>query len=253
MRVRKTGLFLFAFVVILSINAPVLWSSDAAPVMSPDAALNMLKESNSCFTGGAMKHPNADPDRRKQCTSGGQHPFATVLSCSDSRVPVEVLFDSGIGDIFVVRVAGNVADTDETGSIEYGVDHLGTPVLVVLGHTRCGAVTAVAQGAKLHGCIPALVENIEPAVAKAKATHPELTGDALVEEAVKANVWQAIDDVLKLSEAVRNRAKNGTVKIVGAIYDIESGKVNWMGSHPEQEQLIAKYSAAGSSHGHGHK
>jgi len=245
---RKTGLYLLTIAMILTLNASMLWSSSEVPSVSPDEAMNMLKEGNARFTSGALKHPNQDQDRRGLTASKGQHPYATVLGCSDSRVPVEMLFDSGIGDIFVIRVAGNVADIDETGSIEYGVDHLGTPVLVVLGHTRCGAVTAVVQNAPLHGCIPTLVENCKPAVDKAKAEHPEMSGDALIEEAVTANVWQVIDDVFKLSEALRNRAKDGKVKVVGAVYDIETGKINWLGTHPEQDQLIVKYSAADSTH-----
>lgn len=247
---RKTGLGLLAIAMILTLNASMVWSSSAAPGVSPDEAMNMLKEGNARFTGGALKHPNQDQDRRSLTASKGQHPFATVLSCSDSRVPVEILFDSGIGDIFVVRVAGNVADIDETGSMEYGVDHLGTPLLVVLGHTHCGAVTAVVQNDQVHGNIPPLVDNIGPAVAKAKAAHPELSGNALVEETVKANVWQVMEDIFKLSEAMRNGAKGGTVKIVGAIYDIDTGKIDWLGSHPEQDKLIAKYTTAttGSSH-----
>lgn len=246
---RKTGFCVLAAVMILALNASVLWSSSAAPAgVTPDQALSMLKEGNARFTSGALKHPNADQARRSQTASKGQHPFASVLSCSDSRVPVEILFDSGIGDIFTIRVAGNVADTDETGSIEYGVDHLGTPVLVVLGHTHCGAVTAVVENDQLHGNIPPLVDNIIPAVAKARAQHPDLKGDALIEEAVKANVWQAIDDMFKLSEAVRKHVKDGSVKVVGAIYDIDSGKIDWMGTHPQQEQLLAKYETSGGSH-----
>jgi len=128
--------------------------------MSADEAIKVLKEGNSRCMSGAPKHPNQDQECRLLTATMGQRPYATVLSCSDSRVPVEILFDTGIGDLFVIRIAGNVADVDEVGTIEYGVDHLGTPVLVVLGHTRCGAVTAVAQGAKLHGSIPQLVDNI---------------------------------------------------------------------------------------------
>lgn len=245
---KKMGLYLLAVAMVLTLNAPVVWSSDAAPGVSPDAAMNTLKEGNARFLSGAMKHPDQDQARRALTSSKGQHPIATVLSCSDSRVPVEILFDSGIGDIFVVRVAGNVADIDETGSLEYGVDHLGTPVLLVLGHTQCGAVTAVVQNAPLHGNIPTLVDNIAPAVAKAKAAHPEMSGEALVEEAVKANVWQVMDDTFKLSEAIRERVKSGKVKVIGAVYNLADGKIDWMGSHPEQDQLIAKYSTAGGTH-----
>ena len=119
------------------------------------------------------------------------------------------------------------------------MDHLGTPIMVVLGHTNCGAVTAVVTKAKLHGSIPPLVYNIAPAVAKAQKDHPNLHGKALVPQAVKANVWQSIDDLFKTSPATRKRAKAGTVKVVGAVYDIETGKVEWLGAHPDQGKLLA--------------
>lgn len=230
----------FALFAVMVLGVPQAWASTAGPVMSSDQALNLLKEGNDRFVSGSLKRPNQDQARRSLTASKGQQPFATVISCSDSRVPVEMLFDSGIGDIFIVRVAGNVADVDEIGTMEYGVDHLVTPLLVVLGHTRCGAVTAVVQGAELHGSLPLLVDNIKPAVEKARAANPGATGDALVNEAIKANVWQVIEDTLKKSEIVQKRVKGGDLKIVGALYDIETGKITWMGPHPDQDKLIAK-------------
>jgi len=164
-------------------------ASAAGPGVSADDALAMLKEGNDRFAAGKSGYPNTAANRRQETASGGQHPFATVLSCSDSRVPVEYIFDRGIGDLFVIRVAGNVADTDEIATAEYGVDHLGTPVLMVLGHTRCGAVTAVATGAQVHGKLPQLVDNIVPAVRKAQTERPDLKGDALVNEAITNNIW----------------------------------------------------------------
>ncbi|MEI6128068.1 MAG: carbonic anhydrase, partial [Pseudomonadota bacterium] len=147
-------------------------------------------------------------------------------------------FDQGIGDVFVIRVAGNVADTDEIGTIEYGVGHLKTPLLIVLGHSKCGAVTAVATGAEVHGSIPKLVDNIIPAVKKAKEKAPDAKGDMLVKEAITMNVWQAIEDTFKGSEEVRHLVNSGNLKVVGALYDIETGKVTWMGSHPRQVDLV---------------
>lgn len=237
----KKSVLALVLAVIFMIGASQLQASSDVQTVSPDEAVGMLKEGNGRYVSGAPKHPNQDQARRSVTSSKGQQPFATVLGCSDSRVPPEILFDSGVGDVFVVRVAGNVADTDETGSVEYGVDHLGTPVLVVLGHSHCGAVTAVVQKAELHGSIRPLVANIKPAVARAKAMNPGLSGDGLVEEAVKANVWQTISDLFRSSHAVRDRVKAGKLKVIGALYDIESGKVAWMGPHPEQDTLIAKH------------
>ncbi len=234
------GRFLFTVLAASVVFTTFAFASSAGPGISPDEAMEKLKEGNARFTAGNLKHPNQDQDRRSLTASKGQQPFATVLSCSDSRVPVEILFDSGIGDIFVIRVAGNVVDTDENGSIEYGVDHLGTPVMVVLGHTRCGACTAVVQKAEVHGNIPPLVDNIQPAVDRVKTKNPELSGDELISEVTKANVWIAMEDLFKNSETVRNRVNAGQVKVVGAFYDIDSGKVEWMGSHPEQDKLIVK-------------
>lgn len=145
----------------------------AGPAGSPAQALARLEKGNARFAAGKTVHSHTTAARIANIAKEGQHPFATVITCSDSRVPVEEVFDQGVGDVFVIRVAGNVCDVDEVGSIEYGVDDLETPLMVVLGHTECGAVTAVVTQAELHGSIPQLVDNIEPAVAKAQESHPE--------------------------------------------------------------------------------
>lgn len=246
---KKTSLTL-ALTMLLLLNSIPLQASSAGPGVSADEAMQQLKEGNARYAAGAPTHPSCSQDRRTATATGGQHPYVTILSCSDSRVPVEILFDKGLGEIFVVRVAGNVVDTDEAGSIEYGVDHLATPLMVVLGHTHCGAVTAVVQNAAVHGNIPPLVDNIKPAVAAARAKHPDLTGEPLVEEAVKANIWQGISDLLRTSAVTRERVKDGRLKVVGALYDIDSGKVEWLGSHPDEEQLLKKFSGEGSQPHH---
>jgi carbonic anhydrase len=138
----------------------------------------------------------------------------------------------------VIKVAGNVADTDEIGSAEYGVDHLGTPVLMVLGHSYCGAVTAVTTGAEVHGSIPALVDTIVPAVEKARHDHPDAETPELIVQAIEANIWQAIEDLLGNSHAIADRAKDGRVIVVGAVYDILTGKVSILGAHPNQTELL---------------
>jgi carbonic anhydrase len=207
--------------------------------MKPEQAIQRLKDGNDRFASGKSSHPDITAERRKDTTLNGQHPFATVISCSDSRVPVEILFDQGIGDIFVIRVAGNVCNADEIGSAEYGTDHLATPALVVLGHTRCGAVTAVAQGAELHGNIRALVHNIFQAVETAKDADPDAHGDALVAAAVEANVRQSIADLLKNSPAVRELVEAGKLKIAGAVYDLGEGRVKWLDDKP-QPKLSSK-------------
>lgn len=216
---------------------------------SPDEAIKMLKDGNQRFVEGKCIHPRIDAARIVQAgkENQGDHAYATVITCSDSRVPVEFIFDSGIMDIFVVRVAGNVCDTDEVGSIEYGLAHVNTPVLVVLGHTQCGAVTAVThavhgKGHALESNIPPLVDNIEPAVRRAIASHPDVKDDGIVPFAIEENVWQAVEDLFMRSAATRNIVKEGKAKVVGAIYDVGTGKINWL---PEEKiaEILGKVEA----------
>jgi len=214
-----------------------------ASVSSTDALQN-LQQGNTRFGAGQSIHPDQTADRRAEVAKG-QAPFATILTCSDSRVPVETIFDQGLGDLFVVRVAGNVAKTDEIGSIEYGTEHLGTQLLVVMGHSSCGAVKAVVEGAEIHGSIPQLVDTIVPAVEKARLANPGLTGAPLIEKAVEANVWQSIDNIFENSAAIRELVKTGKLKVIGAVYDLATGMVQWRGEHPEQARLLAYTGGAG--------
>jgi carbonic anhydrase len=200
-----------------------------------EEALQLLKDGNGRFVAGKSIHPNTGLSRLELAgkENQGNYAYATVLACSDSRVPVERIFDAGVMDIFVVRVAGNVCDGDEAGTIEYGMAHVTTPLLVVMGHTQCGAVKAVAQatrgeGHPLERNIPKLVDNIGPAVSRAMKEHPDVAGDAIVPYAVEENVWQSIEDLFMASPTAREMYKSGAVKIVGAVYDIGAGKVNWL-------------------------
>lgn len=233
----KTVLTLVMTVMIFCSGS--FWAVGDASSMSADEAIVLLKEGNTRYVSSHAQHPNQGPDRRTSTATKGQQPFATILSCADSRVPAEVLFDRGVGDIFVVRVAGNVANADQTGSIEFAVDHLGTPVVIVLGHTKCGAVAAVTQGADLRGNIIPIGKAICPAVATARKNNPSATGEALVNEAIKANVWQAIEDIFRTSPITGGRVKSGKLKVEGAVYDIETGSVTWMGPHPKQDKLLS--------------
>lgn len=232
--VMLIGIFLVGF-LIFGKTAPVPSEPRFSGKPSPEQVLQVLKEGNERFSAGKSAHPTCDPARIGLAAKSdqGYYAYATVLSCSDSRVPVELLFDAGIMDLFVVRVAGNVCDTDEIGSIEYGLAHVKTPVLVVLGHTRCGAVTAVAQSLDGHGHplernIPSLVDNIAPAVQRAREQHPDLHGEAIVPFAIEENVWQSVEDLFMKSPAVRDLHKSGQVVVTGAIYDLDTGKVNWL-------------------------
>ncbi len=225
-------------------STPALAGQVCAKKPSPDQAIAMLKEGNARFVEGKAKHPHTDSARLIQAgkEDQGDHAYATVITCSDSRVPVERVFDAGVMDIFVIRVAGNVCDVDECGSIEYGLAHVHTPVLVVLGHTQCGAVTAVTHavhgtGHALERNIPPLVDNIEPAVRRAMSKHANVHGDAIIPYAIEENVWQGIEDLFMASPATRDIVKSGKAKVVGAIYDVGTGKIQWLPESKTQEIL----------------
>ena len=234
----KANLALVIAVLLLALIAPGLAAGPGGPGLSADEALKMLKDGNARYLEGKATHPHQDAARRALTAGQGQHPFAAVLSCSDSRAPVELIFDQGIGDLFVIRVAGNVAATDEIGTMEYAVDHLGTPVVVVLGHSQCGAVTAVVEGIKLPGSMGVLVAPIKPAVDKARADNPGAATEALVAAAVKENVFQAMEDALQKSPLIKAAVKAGKTKLLGAVYELDTGRVQWLGPHPNQEKLL---------------
>ncbi len=234
---KKITPWLLMLFFLAALASPLL-AAGGGPGIPADEVLKILKDGNGRYAEGKATRPHQDAARLALTAGQGQHPLATVLSCSDSRVPVELIFDQGIGDLFVVRVGGNVAATDEIGSMEYAVDHLGTTVVVVLGHSQCGAVTAVVEGEKLPGSIGALVAPIKPAADQAKADNPGASKEALVSAAVKANVFQAMEDVLLKSPVIKSYVKAGKIKLVGAIYELDTGKVAWLGPHPNQEKLL---------------
>lgn len=192
--------------------------ADTPESLTPDAALQKLIEGNQRFVQHQPQYPDQSAARLQEVAQG-QHPFATILSCADSRVPAEIVFDQGIGDIFDVRIAGNIATPEARGSIEYAVTLLGSPLLMVLGHERCGAVTAAVQNEILLGDISTFVKAIKPAVARVK----NQPGDA-VDNAVVANVQYQIER-LKRSPLLSDRLKSGKLKIVGGRYDLDTGKV----------------------------
>lgn len=232
---KKTLLTVLIAFLLLLLLYPSFKKKEPSKKPYPDKIVTQLKEGNERFVSGKTEHPNTSSERLIQAgkESQGDHAYATVITCSDSRVPVERIFDAGVMDIFVIRVAGNVCDVDEVGSIEYGLAHVNTPVLVVLGHTQCGAVTAVThviegKGHAIERNIPPLVDNIQPAVLRAMKQYKDVHGDAIIPYAIEENVWQSVEDLFMLSPATRNLVKAGKAKVVGAIYDVSNGKVNWL-------------------------
>jgi len=193
----------------------------AKPAQSPDKIWSDLMDGNKRFVAGNL-NPHAVV-RVRESLAKSQHPKATVLSCSDSRVPPELVFDQTLGDLFVVRAAGNIAGPLGLASMEYAFDHLGSTVLVVLGHTKCGAVTAACSGEKMPTAnLQAMVDQIDPAVKKAKGS---ATGDARIEAAIKQNVHQSAMDLLAHSEVLRRAKEQGKLTVIEAEYQLDTGEV----------------------------
>ncbi len=192
--------------------------STSAESLTPDAALQKLIEGNQRFVDHHPQYPDQSELRLHEVAQA-QHPFATILSCADSRVPAEIVFDQGIGDIFDVRIAGNIATHEAIGSIEYAVVLLNSPLLMVMGHERCGAVTAAVKKESLPGDISTFVKAIKPALKRVK----DQPGDA-VENAVVANVQYQIER-LNRSKLLNKQVESGKLKIVGGRYDLDTGRV----------------------------
>ena len=218
------------------ISSPVRAAGGGTHITAPEA-LTLIKSGNARFVSGQSIHPRLTPERMQETTQLGQKPFATVLASSDSRVPVETVMDQGIGDLFVIRVAGNVVDVDEAGSIEFAVGHLDTPLLVVMGNTRCPAVAAAVEGSELGENIMPLVAKIVPAVERAQLRYPNAKDDELVQWAVQENIGQSITDILDNSLAIAKKVEDGKLMLVGALYEVHSGQIRWMSKHPQVRML----------------
>jgi carbonic anhydrase len=198
------------------------------PKPIPTEPLGRLQYGNELFAKGVLQTPKVDEMTRYQLETEGQHPFAVVVSCSDSRVPPEIIFNQGLGDLFVVRVAGNIVNEENLASIEYAVEHLKAPLIVVLGHTHCGAVKAAVAGKPLEGHLPHLVAHIEPVIRQLRHTHPHLKGDALIERVIQENVRYTIRVILERSEIVRKHYEADKVQFAGGVYHLREGMVEWL-------------------------
>ena len=194
-------------------------------VLTPHEALERLKRGNERYVDGVMKRHDFLAERA--ALAGGQNPFAGILSCADSRIAPEYAFDSGRGDLFVVRVAGNFLNEDVVASFEYTVKFLGTPLLVVLGHDKCGAVDAaikaVKDGAELPGHLPHLVEHIRPAVKTAMAEQGDLLANA-----IRENVLLNVENLKTATPIISSYVEAGTVHVVGGIYKLADGHIEWL-------------------------
>ncbi len=197
--------------------------ADVHPVnpnpVSPDVALRRLLDGNKRFVQQKRNHPD-QALQHLQLVAKAQNPFASILGCSDSRVPAEIVFDQGLGNLFVVRVAGNVVSDLVTGSLEYSTTVLGSQLILILGHRRCGAVAAAIKNEPLPGKIGFVVEGIKPALERVRLT----TGD-IQENAVLANIQYQVEQLPKKSTILAKLVSVGKLKIVGACYDLDTGKV----------------------------
>ena len=191
--------------------------------LSADEALKKLKQGNKRFVQLHQKHPDESRKRRKEMLKG-QHPFVIVLSCSDSRVPPELIFDQGLGDIFEIRNAGNVLNEHVIGSIEYAVMHCGVKLIVIMGHQDCGAINATLSGVSETKYIQALEDSIQPAVEKCKTKGLEINSDNVV----KAHVIQDIEELMEQDQELVKYMKKHNVIIVPAYYHLDSGKVEFL-------------------------
>jgi len=214
-----------AVTAVLLMGVAGLTARPAAPQESmptADAALTELKAGNDHHQRHKYAHPHETAARQRELVSA-QHPHAMVLACADSRVPPEVVFDQGLGDLFTVRVAGNVVDDAVIASFEYAVEHLHTPLLVVMGHQSCGAVTAAAEGGEVPGHLPTLVAAIRPSVEQARSQPGNL-----VENAIRLNVEAVVNQLRRSGPVLSDAVTKGHLRVVGAVCSLESGAVRWL-------------------------
>jgi len=200
---------------------------ESQSAMTPDQALQLLREGNERFVAGLTLR--RDLSEQVRATQGGQFPYAAILGCIDSRVPPELVFDTGIGDVFAARIAGNVPDDEVLGSLEFATQVAGARLVVVLGHTACGAVKGACDGVKL-GHLTELLAQLAPAIAASKdvpGPHDSSNPD-FVQHVTEANVRLTTKALRERSEILRELAAGGRLKVVGAIYDVASGRVTFL-------------------------
>jgi Carbonic anhydrase len=193
-------------------------------IMTDEEAKKLLVDGNKRFVSGKILNRDLSDTRRKDLSVNGQKPFAVVITCSDSRVPPELLFDQALGDIFVIRNAGNVIDPVTLGSIEYGVEHLHAPLVVVLGHEQCGAVKATVEGGEVPENIAAIVNKIKPSVEKAKSSTENK--ESIIELAINENINNTVLEIKK-SSVIKHLEESKKVNVIGAKYCLESGQVTF--------------------------
>ena len=215
----KKWLALFLLVAVASFSYSAEAKKEKAEEVTAEEALKKLIDDNKRYVAGKAINPDRDKKRREEIAKA-QHPFVVILTCSDSRVSPEVIFDQGLGDLFVIRTAGEVVDSLEIGSIEYAVEHLGAKLVVVLGHESCGAVSAAVNGGEMPKNIASIIEEIKPAVEKAKNQKGNLVDNAIIN-----NVNLIVNKIGSKSDVLKEMKD---VKVVGAVYSLTNSKVEFL-------------------------
>ena len=234
----QRGFYMKKLIVLLLFSiffaSQTAWCSDVTEKksVSPQHALQILLDGNRSFAqNGSVRHLEkmASIERRTEIANA-QHPLAVIIACSDSRVPPELLFDKGLGEIFVVRVAGNIVGPLELGSVEYAVEHLGAKLVMVLGHERCGAVTATydayVSGSKIEGNIGSIAESINPAVKAALAHGAKGTNAEIIDQCTRENIRMVAQQLESQSTIIKEEVHKGSLQLVKAYYDLDNGNVS---------------------------
>lgn len=211
--------------LLIALFSSAAFASDAGPLLSGDDALAALRDGNARYVSGKPNAWHADANKRTALNEG-QRPYACVVTCSDSRVPPEILFDQTLGEIFVIRLAGNVISPEAVGSVEYAVAHLNVPVVIVLGHTSCGAVKAAIADPNITGPIHSLVNRITPAVTAAK--RKGFNDADVCTAAISENARMGAEILVQESRPIEAALNHGRLALLSAIYDLHSGEVRWL-------------------------
>lgn len=217
---KKLVTLLLALFFVISTQAAAMASEAGAHSVSGKESHKMMIDGNKRYVRDMSTHKRQNSHRRME-VKGSQHPFAVVVTCSDSRVPPEIIFDQGIGDLFVIRLAGNIVDDAALGSIEYAVEHLGVKYVMVLGHENCGAVKATVDGGEAPGHIGCIVNAIKPAIDSVRGKTADLP-----EVGMRANVTMAVQKLKESEPILKHLVEKGELMIVGARYDLDDGRVD---------------------------
>jgi carbonic anhydrase len=214
-----------------------MWNEDNVRMISAQEALNRLREGNQRFANNVLSLNTLTSQTRRRELAEGQAPFAIILGCSDSRVPAEIVFDQGLGDLFVIRVAGNIIAPSLVGSVEFAAEHFGTRLVVVLGHSRCGAVLATVEelqrpSAEQSENLRSIVDRIRPSVETLLATELRHQPEALVEQAVRANIRVSVNHLRNGSVLLERLLQRDNLLVVGAEYSLETGVVDFFEGVP---------------------